>query len=412
MEVQMRRLTTLPMIFVLGISLGAQSSSPPTAPRISPLAEDQWSEDIRAVSSSANRGGRATNDFKTFAQHPELLKGIAPLTTYLARELTLAPRERELLVLRTAWLCHAQYVWAQHAAVARETGFSAEDIHRIAEGPDAKGWNPFEATLLRMADELHVNAFITDATWNALSARYDRPHMMDALTTVAQYTMLSVAMNAFGVPLEANLTARLPTDVRYNPVAAKLSEPQIRLSQPRVPPLGPSEWTPEVRAMLDPENSGRPVSTLFQILAQHQKQYPSRFVLSEYLRLKTTLMASEQRARELVILRTAWLCRSRYEWSAQEQVARRIGMTDAEIHGIVEGPDARVWNSADATLLRVADELYHDATLSDATWNKLGEHFTAQQRMDLVITAGGYRLVAMTVSGLGVPLEPGARPFP
>jgi len=303
----MRRLTALSILLALGMSLGAQNSSQLETPRIPPLEEAQWTDDIRALFTSFGGGGRATNDFKTFARHPDLLKGVMPLATYVSRESTLAPRHRELLILRTAWLCRSEYVWARRAAVAQENGISADEIRRVAEGPDARGWDPVEAMLLRLADELYVNAFITDITWNALAARYDRDQMMDAQITVAKYTMLAAAMNTFGVQPDEGLTTRLPTEVPYGPAVEKLSEPQIRLSQARVPPLDPSEWTPEVRRMLDPSNSGVPVSGLFRTYAQHQQQYPPRQILSAYLRLGSTLLSSERRARELLILRTAWL---------------------------------------------------------------------------------------------------------
>ena len=56
------------------------------------------------------------------------------------------------------------------------------ELRRIARGPDA-GWDPFDAALLRAADELHVDSFIADATWKTLSARYDVPQLIDAIDT-------------------------------------------------------------------------------------------------------------------------------------------------------------------------------------------------------------------------------------
>jgi len=34
-------------------------------------------------------------------------------------------------------------------------GLTEEEIRRTTERPDAAGWDPFEAMLLRAADELH-----------------------------------------------------------------------------------------------------------------------------------------------------------------------------------------------------------------------------------------------------------------
>jgi NAD(P)-dependent dehydrogenase (short-subunit alcohol dehydrogenase family) len=63
------------------------------------------------------------------------------------------------------------------------------DFERIREGPDAPGWDPFEAALLRAADELHRDSFLSDATWSLLASRYDTRQLMDVVFTVGQYTL-------------------------------------------------------------------------------------------------------------------------------------------------------------------------------------------------------------------------------
>ena len=84
----------------------------------------------------------------------------------------------------------------------RQVGLTDEEIARIKEGPDAPGWAPFDAALLRAADELHAEAFISDATWAALSERYNTQQLMDVVFAVGQYNMVSMALNTFGVQLD------------------------------------------------------------------------------------------------------------------------------------------------------------------------------------------------------------------
>ena len=52
-------------------------------------------------------------------------------------------------------------------------------------------------------DELHDDAFISDATWDGLTKRYNTNQMFDLVFTVGQYTMVSMALNSFGVQLES-----------------------------------------------------------------------------------------------------------------------------------------------------------------------------------------------------------------
>ena len=51
-------------------------------------------------------------------------------------------------------------------------------------------------------DELHDDAFITDATWNALAQRYNQQQLMDVVATVGQYNLVSMFLNSFGVQLD------------------------------------------------------------------------------------------------------------------------------------------------------------------------------------------------------------------
>jgi len=39
-------------------------------------------------------------------------------------------------------------------------------------------------------------------TWAALSAKYDDQQMLDVVFTVGQYTLVSMALNTFGVQLD------------------------------------------------------------------------------------------------------------------------------------------------------------------------------------------------------------------
>ena len=65
--------------------------------------------------------------------------------------------------------------------------------------------NRFDAALLRAADELHADAFISDATWEELSERYDEKQMLDVVMTVGQYNMVSMFLNSCGVQLDPKL---------------------------------------------------------------------------------------------------------------------------------------------------------------------------------------------------------------
>ncbi len=175
-------------------------------PRVSPLPESEWDDETRELLGGLMRaGGRVLNIFATLARHPKLLKRWLVFGNHVLGKNTLSPRERELAILRIGWLCRAEYEWGQHVVISRGLGIDDEEIRRVTAGPDAPGWDPFEATLLRAVDELHADAMIGDATWKALSARYDTQQLIDLVFTVGQYNLVSMALNTLGVQLDAGV---------------------------------------------------------------------------------------------------------------------------------------------------------------------------------------------------------------
>jgi 4-carboxymuconolactone decarboxylase len=182
----------------------------PSQPRVMPLEEKDWSAEQRELLAPMNRDGRVYNIFKTLARHPKLLKRWLPLGNHLLFKSSLAPRDRELLILRTAWLAGSDYEWGQHVEIGKRAGLSAAEIERVAEGAGAAGWQPGDAALLAAADDLHRDACLSDASWAALGARYDMAQLMDIVFTVGAYAMLAMALNSFGVRLDAGIAGFTP----------------------------------------------------------------------------------------------------------------------------------------------------------------------------------------------------------
>ncbi len=178
-------------------------------PRVPPLADDALDEDTR----SRFGNGPVLNIFRTLAQHPKLLKRWLVFGNHVLTKNTLPERDRELLILRIGWLCGAEYEWTQHVGIGKLCGLDDQDIDRIAAGPDAEGLSPFDRVQLRAVDELRRDAFLSDATWQALAERYDTQQMMDLIFTVGQYQLVSMALNSLGVQLEAE-SDRLPQGKR------------------------------------------------------------------------------------------------------------------------------------------------------------------------------------------------------
>jgi 4-carboxymuconolactone decarboxylase len=369
-------------------------------PRISPVDEPQRSGQQRAVAARFAASGM-TNLVATYLHHAAMAEALLPYEHYLSNDSTLPPRHRALMHLRTAWLTRSEYLWAHHARRALRSGVTRAELARIAEGPDANGWNAFEAALLRTADELHVDSFVSDSTWAALSAEYDTNQLVDLVYGVGEMTMHAGVLNTLGVAPESDVTERFPPGIPYR-VAAQWTNQRLEGKSPRIAPLQPHEWTPAQRARLDPTSSGRPAANVFATFARNPPADELRNAVGTHIRSGTTLTP---RQRELLLMRIGVLCRSEYEWAAHMRAGKGVGMTDADVERIARGPDAPGGDALETALLRATDELYRDDRISDATWTELAAQLDTRQLMDVVVAITGYRTASMAINSAGVQLD-------
>jgi 4-carboxymuconolactone decarboxylase len=183
----------------------------------------------------------------------------------------------------------------------------------------------------------------------------------------------------------------------------------MSLHQPRIAPLRQAEWDKETRELMASlEREGR-VFNIFATLARHPALLRRWLVFANHVLAKSTLPARE---RELAILRMGWLCRAEYEWGHHVAMGQQAGLTAAEVQRVPQGPDAADWSPFEAALLRAVDELQADSFISDATWAALAERYSVQQLLDLIFTAGQYKLVCMALNSIGVQLEEGYERLP
>ncbi|MEI9988844.1 MAG: carboxymuconolactone decarboxylase family protein [Rhizomicrobium sp.] len=173
-------------------------------PRITPLSDAELNDEQKEVLKPF--GSPVFNIFRTLARAPKALDRFNQWGGYvLSRRNELSPRDREIVILRTGFLCKSGYEWAQHVRIGKREGLTDDEVARIKQGADA-GWDAADAALIRASDELHADQFIGDATWKALGERFTQKQCMDVVFTAAQYTQVSMLLNSFGVQLDEGLT--------------------------------------------------------------------------------------------------------------------------------------------------------------------------------------------------------------
>jgi alkylhydroperoxidase family enzyme len=185
-----------------------------TSPRIAPLADSEMSpEQQAAVADLRGMPIGVLNIFRTLAQAPDALDAFLAWGNYvLSKRNALPPREREIVVLRTGYLCRSGYEWAQHAEIGARAGLTADEIARIKTG---EGFGDADTALIRACDELHERQFVSDGVRAELQAHFSEKQCMDVVFTAGQYTQVSMMLNTFGVQLDPGQT--LDQDLRAYP---------------------------------------------------------------------------------------------------------------------------------------------------------------------------------------------------
>ena len=147
---------------------------------------------------------------------------------------------------------------------------------------------------------------------------------------------------------------------------------------------------------------------MFRVMMNHPKLTRRWTVFAGHVLQKQTVPLRE---RELLILRIGWLNQAEYEWAQHVEIAKRGGITEAEIERIKHGPGAG-WSAHEAALLQAADDLFENSVVAEQTWAALSANYSTEQMMDVVFTIGQYNLVSWALNSFGVPLDdfpPGAK---
>lgn len=171
----------------------------------------------------------------------------------------------------------------------------------------------------------------------------------------------------------------------------------------RITPLPDEQWDSAVREALSPllpadRANPRDAGTLLATLLRHESLTQAYLHFNAHLLLRSTLTP---RVREVAILRAALHRESEYLWDHHVPLARRVGLTDAEIAAVRAGGGADL-EDVDLLVVAAADELDTRNTLSASTWAALSDYFDERQRMDLVFTVGSYHLLALAVNDFGI----------
>jgi alkylhydroperoxidase family enzyme len=171
-------------------------------PRIAPLSDiSQQLRELAMPPKGYGTPGEVSVAYRILLNHPALVRDLRPIGDFFLRETLLPVRDRELLVLRVAWLCRSPYEWGEHVAIGKANGVTAQEVEAITVGSMHPIWSPHDRALLCAVEEVREAAMIADETWDVLAQSYDVRQLIEIPVLIGQYQATAYWLNSLRIPL-------------------------------------------------------------------------------------------------------------------------------------------------------------------------------------------------------------------
>ena len=203
-----RRATLLIAILVIGFGVGTRAHA---QERIGPIPKDQLTEQqAKALAEFIAARGQPTGPWIVLLRSPEVMSRARGLSDYLRYESILPGWLREFVILMTARQWSQSYEWNAHYKIAVDEGLSAEMARAVAEGRRPEAMVDEEAILYDFCMELQRNQSVSDVIYARALERFGEQGIVEIVSLMGYYTMISMVLNTARTPLPAGATPALP----------------------------------------------------------------------------------------------------------------------------------------------------------------------------------------------------------
>lgn len=166
-----------------------------------------------------------------------------------------------------------------------------------------------------------------------------------------------------------------------------------------------ADFEPQLKKRLE-ELWGTPPN-LYKALANHPQLVAAWTEFSKTLRHDTR---TPRALRELVILRGAQLMRSEYEWAQHLPMARKAGVSEAQIQSLASWKTSPSFDAREKAALALG-EAVTQGRVSDEVYKLAMEHFDDHDYVEIALVAAFYAMVGRMLDAMGVQLEPDMKDF-
>ncbi|MGA8547482.1 MAG: carboxymuconolactone decarboxylase family protein [Mycobacterium sp.] len=145
--------------------------------------------------------------FRTVVKNLPMAEAMTSWGGYeLSRALSLALRDREIVIDRTCARCGCEYEWGVHVAFfAQKARLDRDQIGSLTHGSaeDPCWTTERDRLLIRAVDALCDHRDIDNTLWEALRGEFDDREILDLTMLCGWYHAISFTAHAARIPLEA-----------------------------------------------------------------------------------------------------------------------------------------------------------------------------------------------------------------
>ena len=165
--------------------------------------------------------GNVPNMFRTMAHRPEIFRTMMSHFAAVLNTGTVSTALKELIIVRTSQINETPYCLASHTVLARNLGWTDEQLTHLAEWPEREDFTAAEKAALRLAETVTRNAHaVTDEQFAELREYYSEGEIVELLCAIGLFNYFNRFNNLLQMEPTQPATAEELAEAGVHPVTA------------------------------------------------------------------------------------------------------------------------------------------------------------------------------------------------
>jgi 4-carboxymuconolactone decarboxylase len=199
----------LPIALALAASLALPALAEDRFPPLDPAQMTPAQRQVYDAIASGPRGG-VRGPFNTWLRSPETGDRLQRVGEHLRFRSVIPTALNEFAILITARAWDAPYEWYAHYPLAVKAGLPEAVAAELAQGKRPGNMTEDQALVYDFLTELHRNHGVSDASFNALKARFSEQGVVDLIAVSGYYVAVAMTLNVAQVKLPDGVPNPLP----------------------------------------------------------------------------------------------------------------------------------------------------------------------------------------------------------